>query len=73
MWYLFIPQFAPLAKHISIISGIADKLSLKKGHVEARRVVVDKLEEEHLHCQFVLILQVGLWDFCKARHKTDFK
>lgn len=64
-WYLFIPQFAPLAKHISIISRIADKLALKEGHVEAGGVVVDKLEEEHLHRQLVLILQVGLRNFCQ--------
>lgn len=64
IWYLFIPQLAPLAKHISIIPRIADKLALEESHVEAGGVVVDELEEEHLHRQFVLILQVCLWDFC---------
>lgn len=63
IWYLFIPQFARAAKHVGVISRIADKLALKERHVEAGRVIVDKLEKEHLHCQFVLILQVGLWNF----------
>lgn len=65
--YLFIPQFAPLAKHVNVVARIADKLALKEGHIEAGGVVVDKLEEEHLHCQLVLILQVGLGDFYKTK------
>ncbi|KAF3854927.1 hypothetical protein F7725_022982, partial [Dissostichus mawsoni] len=52
------------AKHIGIISRIADKFALKESHVEAGGIVVDKLEEEHLHRQFVLILQMGLGNFC---------
>lgn len=78
IWYLFIPQVAPFAKHISIISRIANKLALKESHIEAGGVIVDKLEEEHLHSQFVLILQVGLWNFCHTIkkyliYKLDFK
>ncbi len=71
--YLFIPQVAP--KHISILSRIADKLALKESHVEAGGIVVDELEEEHLHRQFVLILQVGLGNFCQMvkGNKIDFK
>lgn len=64
-WYLFVPQSAPLAKHVGIIPRIADKLALKESHIEAGGVVVDKLEEEHLHRQLVLILQVGLGNFCQ--------
>lgn len=63
--YLFISQFAPLAKHVSIITRVADKFALKESHVEAGGVVVDELEQEHLHRQFVLILQVGLGNFCQ--------
>lgn len=65
--YLFISQFAPFAKHVGIISGVANKLALKESHVEAGGVVVDELEEEHLHRQFVLVLQVSFGDFCKRR------
>ncbi len=44
--YLFI---SPLAEHVGIVSGVAHKFALEKGDVEARGIVVDKLEEEHLH------------------------
>ena len=40
------------------------ELPLEEGHVEAGGVVVDELEQKHLHGQPVLVLQVGLWDFC---------
>lgn len=73
MRYLLIPQFAPLAKHVSVVAGIADKLALKERHVEAGGVVVYKLEEEHLHCQLVLILQVGLGDFYKTQNSEKDK
>lgn len=65
--YLFIPQLAVCAEHVGVVSRIANKLSLKESHVEAGGVVVHKLEEEHLHRQFVLVLQVCLWDFCRVR------
>lgn len=65
--YFLIPQ---LAKHVGVFAWVSHKLALEEGHVEAGGVVVYKLEEEHLHRQPVLILQVGLWNFCgiKSQH-----
>lgn len=63
--YLLVSQRA--AEHVHVFPRIAHELSLEEGHVEARGIIVDKLEEEHLHGQLVLVLQVSLWDFCNAR------
>ena len=41
---------------------MADELPLEEGHVETGRVVVDELEQKHLHSQLVLVLQVSLGD-----------
>ncbi len=43
------------------------KFAFEEGHIEAGGIVVDKLEQEHLHGQPVLILEVGLWDFCRKQ------
>lgn len=60
--HLLIPQFA---KHVWVVTRITHKFSFEEGHVKAGRVVIDKLEQEHLHGQPVLILEVGFWDFCR--------
>lgn len=65
--YLFIPQPAPLTEHVCVFARVAHKLSFKEGHVEAGRIVVNKLEEEHLDGQFVFILKMCFWDFCREQ------
>lgn len=65
--YLLIPQPAPLIEHICVFTRVAHKLSFKEGHVEAGGIVVNKLEEEHLDGQFVFILEMCFWDFCKEQ------
>lgn len=47
--YLFVSQPTPFAEHVGIVARITHEFALEKGDVEARRIVVDKLEEEHLH------------------------
>jgi len=42
---------------------MANCFSFYKGNVETRGVVVDKLKEEHLQCQAVLIVSPGPWKF----------
>lgn len=66
--HLLVPQLAP-TKHVGVVSGVAHELPLEEGHVEAGRVVVDELEEEHLHRQLVLVLQVRLGDFCQSQKR----
>lgn len=48
--YLFISQPTPFAEHVGIFARVTHKFALEKGDVEAGGIVVDKLEEEHLHC-----------------------
>lgn len=48
--YLFISQPTPLAEHVGIVARVTHKFALEKGDVKTRGIVVDKLEEEHLHC-----------------------
>lgn len=67
--YLFIP---PVVEHVRIIPRVTHKFSFEECHIETRRVVVDKLKEEHLHGEPVLILKVGSWDFCKS-NQTNIK
>lgn len=62
--HLLVPQPAPFAKHVLVLAGKTDKFSLKESNVEAGGVVVDKLEQEHLHGQPVLILMVGFGNLC---------
>ena len=62
--HLLVPQFA---EHVRVVTGMTHKFAFEEGHVEAGGVVVDKLEQEHLHGQPVFILQVGLWDFCRKQ------
>lgn len=69
--HLLISQSAPFAKHVGVVARITHKFALEEGHVEARGVVVDKLEKEHLHGQLVLILQVGLRDFCMKKTQVE--
>lgn len=62
--YLFISQPTPFAEHVGIFARVTHKFALEKGDVEAGGIVVDKLEEEHLHCQLVLILHMGFRNLC---------
>lgn len=69
--HLLVPQTAAFAKHVHIVAGKTDKLALKEGNVEAGGIVVDKLEQEHLHGQPVLILRVGFGDLCTKKKKKE--
>lgn len=60
--HLLISQFAPFPEHVWVFTRKAHKFALKESHIEARRVIVDKLEEKHLHGEPVLVFQMGLWD-----------
>lgn len=62
--YLLVSQAAEFVEHVLVVARVTDKLALEEGHVEAGGVVVDKLKEEHLDRQPVLVLQVSLGDFC---------
>lgn len=68
--YLFIPQRA-LSEHVFIFAWVAHKLSFKEGHVEAGGIVVNKLEEEHLDGQFVFILDMCFWNFCREQAQDN--
>lgn len=66
--YLLVPEAAQsVVEHVCVFTRVTNKLSLEECHIEAGGVVVDKLKEEHLDCQPVLILQMGLWDFCGTK------
>lgn len=64
--HLLVPQAAPFTKHVCVITRVTHEFAFEEGHVEAGGVVVDKLEQEHLHRQLVLVLQVGFGDLCKC-------
>ena len=59
--YLLIPE---LPQDIDRLSWVANHLPLDEGDVETWGVVVDKLKQEHLHGQTVLIIRAGPRDLC---------
>lgn len=66
---LFVSVFA---QPVHRVPRIADKFALEECDVEAGGVVVDKLEQEHLHGQAVLIISLGPWEFEVGDHDGHF-
>lgn len=59
--YLLITVFS---QEINGISGIANCFAFGEGDVETGGVVVDKLKEEHLQGQAVLVVRLGARKLC---------
>lgn len=59
--YLLVPE---LSQEINRLPGIANRFSFDKGDVETRGVIVDKLKEEHLQGQAVLVFCLGPRKLC---------
>lgn len=69
-YHLLIPIFS---QEINRFSRVADYFSFYKSDVEARGVVVDKLKQEHLHRQAVLVVSSGPRKLCRYMRDWIFK